>query len=239
MSSTARLLAIVSVPPTRRVQCQQPGCGHGVYAAIHVVDDDGQLVVLGSTCFAKRYGGEHALGTPAYSAGGGNGHMLTEEERQMLRDNTAALVAMLKERHDLAMRAAAEKVKVLRSQFSPPPAYRRPLQHLHLPQFRAPAAQDRRPWAWQHQRNTSVALFRSAGGQSWVRVQHLDGSHKLAPWPMFDGWDKALPASCGKPDLLLQAYSTPDLPTAFATLNQLGYAGPFVGAWPAVLGPLR
>lgn len=34
-----RLLAIVSVPPQKRVVCQQPGCGHGVYAAIRVVED--------------------------------------------------------------------------------------------------------------------------------------------------------------------------------------------------------
>lgn len=35
---TGKLLAIVSVDPAKRVQCQNPGCGHGVYAAIHVVE---------------------------------------------------------------------------------------------------------------------------------------------------------------------------------------------------------
>ena len=41
-----RLLAIVSVPPQKRVVCQQPGCGHGVYATIHVTEDSGQFLVL-------------------------------------------------------------------------------------------------------------------------------------------------------------------------------------------------
>lgn len=54
MSSPARLLAIVAVLPQKRVQCS--GCGHGVYAAIHVVEENGQILVLGSTCFAKRFG---------------------------------------------------------------------------------------------------------------------------------------------------------------------------------------
>ena len=77
-----RLLAIVGVPPKERVLCGQPGCGHGVYAEIHVVQDAGKLLVLGSTCFAKRYGSPKALGTA--SVGGGGGRQLTPEERVLL-----------------------------------------------------------------------------------------------------------------------------------------------------------
>ena len=73
-----RLLAIVSVLPQKRVVCQQPGCGHGVYAAIHVVEDNGQILVLGSTCFAKRYTG--FKGAPELSGTGwGNGEPLTDQ----------------------------------------------------------------------------------------------------------------------------------------------------------------
>ena len=97
---TARLLAIVSVDPSRRVICQEPGCGHGVYAAIHVVQDKENLLILGSTCFAKRYGGASALGTPAYSAGSGGGSHLTEDERMALVTNTAELIAQFKARHE-------------------------------------------------------------------------------------------------------------------------------------------
>ena len=61
-----RLRAVVAVDEKDRVQCQQPGCGHSVYAAVHVVEEDGRLLVLGSTCFAKRYGSSHALGPAQY-----------------------------------------------------------------------------------------------------------------------------------------------------------------------------
>src|SRR5690349_11602752 len=87
----ARLRAIVAVDVIDRVQCQQSGCGHSVYAAIHVVEEEGRLLVLGSTCFAKRYGDAHALGQAQY--GGDGGRKLTEEERRMLIQNTAALLA--------------------------------------------------------------------------------------------------------------------------------------------------
>ena len=36
-----RLRAIVTVDEQDRVRCQQPGCGHSVYAAIHVVEENG------------------------------------------------------------------------------------------------------------------------------------------------------------------------------------------------------
>lgn len=230
-SLSARLLAIVSVPPASRVQCQHAGCGHGVYAAIHVVEHGGQLLVLGSTCFAKRYGGADALGKPAYSAGGGSGTILSEKERQMLRDNTAALVATFKERHERALAASAAKEHALRLQHAQNVASRRPAPS-STP--RQPTL-NRTPWAWQHPRNTSVALFHSACGQHWLRVQHRDGTQKLVPWPMFDGWDEALPPSCGLADLALLAYSVSDLPKAFATLKQLGHTGPIVGVWPGIL----
>ncbi len=38
---TAHLLAIVEEDKSERVQCQEPGCGHSVYQAIHVVRDGG------------------------------------------------------------------------------------------------------------------------------------------------------------------------------------------------------
>lgn len=92
----------------------QPGCGHGVYAAIHVVEENGQILVLGSTCFAKRFGSASALGLPAYSAGGGNGKPLTEDERQLLTNNTAELMARFKAEHDATMAAAEARLRELR-----------------------------------------------------------------------------------------------------------------------------
>ncbi|XJC74038.1 hypothetical protein ACHFCA_26460 [Delftia tsuruhatensis] len=152
-------------------------------------------MVLGSTCFAKRYGSTNALGLPSYSAGGGGGGTLDEAERQMLMENTAALMALFKERQDSAMALAEAKLRALRERATQhhaarrvqlAPTYTRPLQS--LPQH---------PWPWQHQQNTSVGVVRGADGQCWVRVQHRDGSQKIAPWPVFDGWDEALPL-CGR-----------------------------------------
>jgi hypothetical protein len=89
------LLAIVEVAPEKRVQCGQPGCGHGVWKAIHVVSDAGEMLVLGSTCFERRYGSALALGAPSY--GGGTGRKLTPEERQQLITNTAEFIAGMRE----------------------------------------------------------------------------------------------------------------------------------------------
>ena len=57
-----RLMAVVEVDKSERVYCAQPGCHHTVYKAIHVVKEGGELLVLGSTCFQKRFGSLTALG---------------------------------------------------------------------------------------------------------------------------------------------------------------------------------
>ncbi len=101
-----KLVAIVAVEPDDRVRCGQPGCGHSVYARIHIVRDGDELIVLGSTCFEKRYGSSSALGSAKY--GGSNGRRLTVEERQLLVSNTALLLSHFEDEraHDLAAVAA-------------------------------------------------------------------------------------------------------------------------------------
>lgn len=114
---TARLVAILQVEKEDRVQCQQPGCAHGVYRAIHVVaESDGdreKLSVLGSTCFAKRFGRADALGQARY--GGGQGRALTPAERQLLVDNTAALLAQLEQEREAHELAVTEKLNAVRA----------------------------------------------------------------------------------------------------------------------------
>ena len=228
MSSPARLLAIVAVLPQKRVQCMQPGCGHGVYAAIHVVEENGQILVLGSTCFAKRFGSASALGLPAYSAGGGNGKPLTEDERQLLMNNTAELMARFKAEHDATMAAAEARLRELRERAPSFNIVRRPAPP-------PPPPPPEHPWPWQHRQNSSVALLRGSDGQCWVRVMHQNGKQMLSPWPMFRGWETALPAICGAPDLALKAYVVPNIVTAIQALRQLGYAAPEVTRWPEIL----
>src|SRR3989338_1474078 len=118
----ANLLAIVSVDEDDRVRCCQPGCGKQVHRAIHVVRDGQELLVLGSTCFAKRYGDANALGSPSY--GGGGGRQLTDAERELLAHNTAALLAQFE--------AEAQEDERLRrdvlSRQIPPPLIARPVK---------------------------------------------------------------------------------------------------------------
>ena len=105
-----KLLAIVAVEPARRIRCQQPHCGHGVYARIHVVEEDGRLLVLGSDCYAKRYG----IASTANFGGfcGGSGLVLTEAESEMLSNNTAALLAQFElEREQARLRTEEERVQ--------------------------------------------------------------------------------------------------------------------------------
>ena len=234
-SGNARLRAIVAVDALHRVQCQQPGCGHSVYAAIHVVEEDGRLLVLGSTCFAQRYGSASALGFAQY--GGGGGRKLTEEERQLLIQNTVALLAQFQAEAEVAAlkRAQAQANESLQKQQT--------IEKLQRPRALHPARQSARPgmtqpspspWPWQMEQ-TSVALFTAPDGEHWVRVQHKDRSQKLVPWPQFEGWESALPSSVGSVDSSIGAIAVDNIIEAIKTLKHLGFQGPQPGSWQDVL----
>ena len=216
----ARLLALVSVSRERAVRCGEVCCGHSVHAAVHVVEDEGKLLVLGSTCFAKRYGSAAALGEPSYGSGSGSGRSLSEAERQMLIDNTAALLAQFEEekQRQLAMRSAA-----LQEKRKPATSASQPAFGLHL---------NRSPWPWVKPL-TSMAYFHLQDGSNWVRVQHRDQRQILVPWPAFDGWDEALPPTLGSPDHELGGYVLGNLVNAVAYLRSQG-GEPRVGVWEQV-----
>ncbi len=83
-----------------------------VYKRIHVVrEDDGRIVVMGSTCFGEQYS-ERKLGDPIYATG--DSRPLTDEERRLLDENTEGLIALYEDEAEaaraklLAERAAAE-----------------------------------------------------------------------------------------------------------------------------------
>lgn len=87
----AKLLAIVEVDENSKVYCQADGCTATVYKRIHVVNEREKIIVLGSTCYSKLYGGsEHEQKSSYYT--GSESRRLTEEERQMLLNNTQALI---------------------------------------------------------------------------------------------------------------------------------------------------
>lgn len=235
----ARLRAIIAVDSERAVRCQQPGCGHRVYAAVHIVQEGDDFLVLGSTCFSNRYGNAKALGSAAY--GSGSGRALTEEERQVLLANTAALIAQFEEEERVkqaAVWAAEERLRAEREAIG----QRAREQAERLQKIQPSQAAGNRPgallghasgspWPWQSSRNTSIAVLEAPDGRVWVRVQHQDGSHKLVPWPAFAGWDDALPAEVGVPDAKVQGYAVRDIAHALRTLQSIGFSPPRVGSW--------
>lgn len=222
-----RLLAIVAVEPAKRVRCQQPHCGHSVYARIHVVEDSGSLLVLGADCFAKRYGVASTTGFKGF--GGGSGRVLTEAERELLLNNTSALLAQFESERAKELERVAAKMESLRQlhaarqQQTLENPYRQDLIAHRLrgernravprsstssspPQQMALAPLPR--WAAFKKQNTSFFAYGVAKGQCWVLMQSAshDGCF-IAPAPVpFESWDEALPPSIGAADVERSVY---------------------------------
>lgn len=210
----ARLLAIVEVERADAVQCQHQGCNHRVYKRIHVVDDAGKLLVLGSTCFEKRYGSGVALGRPSY--GGDNGTRLSAEERQLLVDNTSKFIDRFRLQYEESRQQFKAKLQVLRMPLQGGAAYG------PRPQI-APASlqylSKRPPWPWVMP-GCSVAYFHLTDGPQWVRVRDTQSAEMLMPWPSFDGWDEVFPASVGVPDTARGGYRVKDIAHAVSYLRE-------------------
>ena len=211
------LRAIVAVEPAQRVRCQQPNCGHSVYARIHIVEENGELLVLGSDCYAKRY--EIASTTNFSGFGGGGGRSLTDAERELLQSNTAALLAKFEEelaqeraRVELEQAQTAAKFEALRQAYEA-----RQKQNVGAAQSNelkswssesdTDETSDQEPialpeWAALKKPKSSFFAYGMEGGQCWVLMQ--SESHNgcfIAPAPVpFDGWDEALPLSIGIAD---------------------------------------
>lgn len=218
---THQLLAIVAVEKEHRVQCQQPGCGRGVFARIHVVDEDGKLMVLGSDCYSKRF---EVLDTQDFKGyGGGSGKRLTDEERQMLVNNTAALIAKLavehEHEHEREAAAARAKLAALHAVFQlrkPEPVL--PLRPVQKEFFQSDPEPDyeeaptplRIPPAWAklQKKNTGLFAYGLAPSEGFVFIQ--SATHEgcfIAPLPgPFEGWDEALPPNIGTVDSELNVY---------------------------------
>ena len=220
--ATAKLLAVVSVEHGDRVRCGQPNCGHSVYRRIHVVRENSKLLVLGSTCFAKRYGADTALGGAQY--GGGEGRQLTEAERHLLADNTEALLAQFEEE---AARLQAADVKPAHPALQPSAVIAIP-QHFQL------QAHKETPWEWVKPW-TSLLYLKLKDGSGWIRAQRRDDKHVLVPWPVFDGWDEALPPLFGHADIEYGGYILPDVVPALQYLRNQAEWETKPGRWSDVM----
>lgn len=223
--STTRLLAIVSVEHADRVRCGQPACGHSVYRRIHVVRENGKLMVLGSTCFAKRYGDDDALGSARF--GGCEGRPLTEQERELLVNNTEALLQRF-EVEATALRAA--KLKPDPTALQPSPF--RTIQHACTSN-----APRETPWAWVKPLS-SVIYLKLKDGSGWMRAQRRDDRNLLVPWPVFDGWDEALPPLFGPIDSECGGHVLPDVVAALRYLRSHAQWETKPGRWSDVLAEI-
>lgn len=232
------LLAIVEVDKAQRVYCAQPGCRHTVYKAIHVVREQGELLVLGSTCFAKRFGGLSALGAARY--GGGQGPVLTPEERALLVDNTQALLAQFEAQAAQAAEAErklAEEEAQRRQVLAQAQAVR--MKQLWEPRDRIPRVHWRsdRPWPWVKPYSSYLAI-QLQDGSGWVRAQHRDGRQFIVPWPAFDGWEEALPPTVGQPDPEIGGYAVGQILAAVAYLRERSVRERITGNWQEVIALL-
>lgn len=233
-----RLLAIVEVDKSEKVFCAQPGCQHTVYKAIHVVKDGEQMLVLGSTCFKKRYGSLTALGKAQHW--GGNGKLLTSEERALLAENTQALLVRFEAEETRLRQEAPLKLQRLRDAESSSFQVTKasvgfPIQR---PMVRTIPTRGVFPWPWM-KAGTSVAAFKFQDGSGWVRVQHKDGRQFVVPWPSFDGWDEALPPVVGHANMEMGGYEvTGSVPATIAFLRDLAKDEKVTGIWSEVVATL-
>lgn len=116
MSAAAYLVDVVEVNKAKRVRCQAQGCGHSVYARIHVVLDKGSFVVLGGDCFQRLYGDSLGSSNSIYGGSAGAPTPLSDEMRQLLDTNTAEFVEKLELRRQEMEAQAARHEALLEQQ---------------------------------------------------------------------------------------------------------------------------
>ncbi|MHB1198880.1 MAG: hypothetical protein ACYCZ6_04860 [Polaromonas sp.] len=129
--NTAQLLAIVEVPRDVRVRCQAAGCHHPVFRRIHVVREGAAVHVYGSECFKRLFESSPAgSSTPQYTSS--DGRHLTQEERQLLIENTERLIQQFEAEYqaELARQAGLAAIRqspVTPAAPAPPPPPRLPI----------------------------------------------------------------------------------------------------------------
>ncbi|HRP28562.1 MAG TPA: hypothetical protein PLG77_09060 [Burkholderiaceae bacterium] len=124
------LLAVVEVPRDERVRCQAAGCNHPVFRRIHVVREGAAISVYGSECF-KRLFAEQPVAASSPRYGSADGRHLTDEERQLLIENTGRLIQQFEVEYqsELAHRAelaAAKAARLRQPSPAPLPSHRQP-----------------------------------------------------------------------------------------------------------------
>jgi len=190
--SDAYLLAVVEVDKADRIQCQAEGCGHSVYKRIHVVLAGLEFKVLGSQCYERLYG--HAtLTDQAPQYGTGTGRLLTQEERLILVENTAAFIEALEaERVELERRAALKAAQQRENESAHAAIQPAPQEHwLERPQHIARDARspiyeggEMLRWRWRTSEATtaSIAEYETYPSQGPFHARVM-ASFKNRSWP--------------------------------------------------------
>lgn len=83
------LLQIVEVDPECKVRCCAPNCHRPVYKRIHVIRENGAIIVLGEICYKLLYEGAESKKSNYFT---GHSRKLSAEERKLLIENTDALI---------------------------------------------------------------------------------------------------------------------------------------------------
>ena len=237
MTTSSKLMAIVEVDKAERVYCAQPGCHHTVYKAIHVVREDDRFLVLGSTCFQKRFGSLTALGKAQHW--GGNGKVLTSEERALLAENTQALLARFEAEEARLREEAEQKLQRLREELARRslPTQAPAAAPFQISGMRGMSLRGSFPWSWMMP-GSSVAAFKLRDGSGWLRVQHKDRRQFIVPWPSFEGWEESLPPVVGRANLEVGGYEVVHVVDAIAYLRTHATGEKITGVWGDVTGLL-
>lgn len=190
--SGAYLLVVVEVDRADRVQCQAEGCGHSVYKRIHVVLAGLEFKVLGSQCYERLYG-QATLTSQAPQYGTGTSRLLTQEERLILMENTAAFIEALEaERVELERRAALKAAQQRKNESARAAIQPTPQEHsLKWPQHIASDARspiyeggEMLRWRWRTSEATtaSIAKYEAYPSQGPFHARVM-ACFKNGSWP--------------------------------------------------------
>jgi len=227
------LYAILKLNFSQRIRCQREGCGHSVYAAVYVVRKGGQFVLLGRDCFSAVFGHEWGLGRPKwmpnYSSSTG-GRTLTEQEREMLLENTAVFLQKLEseyvqeqEHERIRLQAAAqsrvERERSIAAMKSKIAAFKQ-----RNAQPGQPHAIQAQRWAPDRESNSTFFCYRLTDGTSWVLYLANTQEYRIRAWPnRADGWERYWPPSVGTVELDDGCYRVHDLAEALRHIRPLIY----------------
>ena len=90
------LLQIVEVEQENRVRCCAPSCNRSVYKKIHIVRDNGEILVLGEKCYGLIYKTRESKQSNYFS---NRSRKLSSEERMLLIESTESLIALFEKEH--------------------------------------------------------------------------------------------------------------------------------------------